>query len=383
LGENSQRLKIMPNSFTIIVPAYNERQNIPLVVERLETLVVGRNWEVVFVDDDSQDGSLPVLMELARTKSHVRFIRRIGRRGLASACLEGMASSAADIFAVMDCDLQHDETILPKMLDAFDADPKLELTLGTRYAGEGAGVGNWSKARVFVSRFATNLGSLARKTELSDPMSGFFAIRREIFEETVRKMTGKGFKILLDIVLSAGRPLKTREFSYEFRTRQHGESKLDIVVGFEYLYLLADKIFGRFVPVSFVVYVLAGLSGLFLHIAALGMLFRLASVPFVRAQIIATLLAMVSNFLVNNSVTFRQQRLKGPILLPGLLAYMIICGLGSIVNIQAAEYLFENHIPWWFAGTMGALVGAVWNYAVSTQIVWTWLPGVLKKSRRN
>ena len=367
-------------SVSIIIPSLNERENIPIVVERLEAFLTGRKWEVVFVDDDSRDGSLEVLMSLARTKPHVRFIRRIGRRGLSSACLEGMASSVADIFAVMDCDLQHDEAILPKMLMAFEEDPSLELAVGTRYAGEGGGVGEWSKVRIFISRLATSLGSLARKTELSDPMSGFFAIRREVFEETVRQMTGKGFKILLDMVLSVGRPLKTQEFSYEFRTRQHGESKLDIVVGFEYLYLLADKIFGRFVPVSFVVYVLAGLSGLFLHLAALGILFRYVGIAFVTAQLTATLVAMVSNFLVNNSVTFRQQRLKGAMLLPGLLAYIAICGLGAIVNVQASEYLFENHIPWWFAGAAGALVGAVWNYAVSTQIVWTWLPGILRNS---
>ncbi len=368
-------------SIAVIIPTLNERENIPLIVQRLDSLLEKWNWEVVFVDDDSQDGSQNVLLDLARKNPHVRCIRRIGRRGLASACLEGMASSATDIFVVMDADLQHDETILPKMLAAFVEDPSLELTVGTRYAGVGAGVGNWSKTRLLVSRLATSLGSLARKTELSDPMSGFFAIRRAVFEETVRKMTGKGFKILLDLVLSAGRPLKTKEFSYQFRTRQHGESKLDIVVAFEYLYLLADKIFGRFVPVRFVVYVLAGLSGLFLHLAALALFYRSGELPFVSAQISATLLAMVSNFLVNNSVTFRQQRLKNAMLVPGLIAYMSICGLGAIVNVQAAEYLYENDIHWWFAGLAGALVGAVWNYAVSTQIVWTWLPSILKKSR--
>jgi len=367
--------------FSIIIPAFNERDNIPLIVERLEKLLPGDNWEIVFVDDDSRDGSREVLMRLSREKRHVRFIRRIGRRGLASACLEGMASSDADVFAVMDCDLQHDETILPAMLRAFEEDPELELVVGSRYTGLGGGTGDWSKSRVFVSRFATRLGSVIRKTELTDPMSGFFAIRRDIFEETVRQMTGKGFKILLDIVLSAGRPLRVREFPYEFRTRQHGESKLDIVVAFEYLYLLADKIFGRFVPVRFVLYVLAGLSGLVLHIGILGLLHRLVSVPFLTAQIAATLVAMASNFLVNNSVTFRQQRLKGALLLPGLIAYMLICGIGAVVNVQSAEYLFDQHILWWFAGAAGALVGAVWNYAVSTQIVWTWLPGILKKQK--
>lgn len=366
---------------SIIIPAYNERENIPLIVERLERLLTGDNWEIVFVDDDSKDGSLDVLLSLARSNPRVRFIRRIGRRGLSSACLEGMASSSAEVFAVMDCDLQHDETILPAMLRAFEEDPLLELAVGSRYTGKGGGTGEWSKSRVFVSRFATFIGSVVRKTELTDPMSGFFAVRREVFEETVRQMTGKGFKILLDIVLSAGRPLRVREFAYEFRTRQHGESKLDIVVAFEYLYLLADKILGRFVPVRFVLYVLAGLSGLVLHLAVLGALHKLAEVPFVPAQLVATLAAIISNFLVNNSVTFRQQRLKGGLLLPGLVAYALICGLGAIVNVQAADYLFESGIPWWFAGTAGALVGAVWNYAVSTQIVWTWLPGILRHSR--
>jgi dolichol-phosphate mannosyltransferase len=364
---------------SIIIPSFNERDNIPLVFELLEELLPGDNWEIVFVDDDSKDGSREVLMRLSRENPRVRFIRRIGRRGLASACLEGMASSDADVFAVMDCDLQHDETILPSMLQAFEEDPKLELAVGSRYTGRGGGTGEWSKARVFVSRFATHLGSIVRKTPLTDPMSGFFAIRREVFEETVRNMTGKGFKILLDIVLSAGRPLRVREFAYEFRTRQHGESKLDIVVAFEYLYLLADKILGRFVPVRFVLYVMAGLSGLLLHLAVLGGLHKLAGTPFVTAQLVATLAAMVSNFLVNNSITFRQQRLKGGLLVPGLLAYMIICGMGAVVNLQSAEYLFDSGISWWFAGTTGALVGAAWNYAVSTQIVWTWLPGVLRK----
>jgi dolichol-phosphate mannosyltransferase len=368
---------------SIIIPSFNERDNIPLVVERLEKLLPDDNWEIVFVDDDSKDGSLEVLLRLARENPRVRFIRRIGRRGLASACLEGMASSCADVFAVMDCDLQHDETILPDMLRAFEEDPTLELAVGSRYTGRGGGTGEWSKSRVFVSRFATHLGSVVRKTPLTDPMSGFFAIRREVFEETVRNMTGKGFKILLDIVLSTGRPLRVREFAYEFRTRQHGESKLDIVVAFEYLYLLADKIFGRIVPVRFVLYVLAGLSGLVLHVGVLGLLHKILETPFTTAQIAATLTAMVSNFLVNNSVTFRQQRLKGATLLPGLLAYMLICGIGAVVNVQAAEYLFANQIPWWFAGSAGALVGAVWNYAVSTQIVWTWLPGVLHPKSRS
>jgi dolichol-phosphate mannosyltransferase len=176
--------------------------------------------------------------------------------------------------------------------------------------------------------------------------------------------------------------LKTREFPYEFRARQHGESKLDVVVGLEYLYLLVDKTLGRLVPVSFVLYVLAGLSGLLLHLFILGLLYRGAGFHFVTAQISATIVAMVSNFLVNNAVTFRSRRLKGFTLVTGLTCYMAICALGAVVNVQSADYLYDQKIPWWFAGAAGALIGAVWNYAVSTQIVWTWLPAMLKKKKR-
>ncbi len=372
---SSSRLRV-----TVVVPTFRERENIPLVVGRLDALLKDFDWEVVFVDDDSDDGSAGVLLDLSRNHPRVRAIRRIGRRGLASACLEGMASSAADIFAVMDADLQHDETVLPKMIAAFGEDSRLDLAVGTRYAGEG-GVGNWSKSRQFVSRFATLIEKSVLRTPLSDPMSGFFVLRRGLFEETVHHMTGKGFKILLDIVLSTGRELRTKEFPYEFRARQHGESKLDVVVGLEYLYLLVDKTLGRIVPVSFVLYVLAGLSGLLLHLVILGSLYRGVGVHFVNAQISATVVAMVSNFLVNNAVTFRSRRLKGVQLAAGLTAYMAICALGAVVNVQSAEYLYENAIPWWFAGVAGALIGAVWNYAVSTQIVWTWLPSILRKKK--
>jgi len=367
-------------SVSVIVPTLRESRNIPILTECLESVMGGFDWEVVFVDDDSDDGTAEVLVELARRNPRVRFLRRIGRRGLASACLEGMASSAAEYFAVMDADLQHDERILPQMVSALVDDPSLELVVGTRYAGSG-GVGSWSRDRRVISRVATAVGKIFLKTSLSDPMSGFFVLRRSVFEESVRRMTGKGFKILLDLVLSIGRPLQIREFPYEFRERRHGESKLDVVVALEYLYLLLDKSIGRFVPVRFILYVFAGLTGFVIHLAILGFLFRGQGMPFFTAQAIATLIAMASNFFVNNAVTFRPMRLRGGLFFAGLLCYVAICSIGAVGNVQVASYLFESKIPWWIAGATGALIGAVWNYAVSTHIVWTWLPGVLRRSK--
>lgn len=361
----------MAKDLAVIVPTFRERENLEPVVERLRALLEGWDWEIIFVDDDSRDGSLEEFLRLHREDNRVRFIRRVGRRGLASACLEGMCSSGAELLAVMDADLQHDERILPKMAEALRDDPELDLAVGTRYAGEG-GVGEWSKSRHALSQLATKMEKLLLRTDLSDPMSGFFIIRRTAFEASVRRTTGKGFKILLDLVLSAPQSLKLREFSYVFRPRERGESKLDLLVGLEYLYLLVEKLFGGLIPVRFFVYSLVGMSGLVLHLVVLALLHKVLGWEFVPAQWGATLTAMVSNFLVNNLITYRAQRLKGVALLPGMVLYMSICLLGAIANVQVASYLLETGIPWWFAGVAGAGIGAVWNYAVSSQIVWTW-----------
>jgi len=228
----------------IIVPTYCERDNIRRVVERLSDVLAGIEWEVVFVDDDSNDGSAEIFDDLEESHSRVRVIRRKGRRGLSSACIEGMAASDAPLLAVMDADLQHDENVLPHMVQAFSANPALELAVGTRYAA-GGGVGKWSRWRSLASRAATRCGQVFFSIELSDPMSGFFMLRRDLFSETAPRLTGQGFKILLDIVLTAKRPIQTQEFSYEFRCREHGESKLRLGVVWDYFSLLVRKKISR------------------------------------------------------------------------------------------------------------------------------------------
>ncbi len=370
----------MKKKLAVIIPTFRERDNLAIVVERLKKLLADDEWEIVFVDDDSQDGSLEEFLRLSGENSRVRFLRRIGRRGLSSACMEGMCSTGADFLAVMDADLQHDESILPKMVGILRENPSVDLVVGTRYSGEG-GVGNWAKSRQMISKFATWIEKSLMRTPLSDPMSGFFVLRREVFEDSARRVTGKGFKILLDLVLSSPRPLQIREVSYTFRPREHGESKLDIIVGLEFLLLLAEKMFGHLVPIRFFLYGLVGLSGLILHLLILGLLHSGMGWQFSAAQWTATAIAMISNFLVNNTLTYRQQRLKGAALLPGAAIYAIICCFGAIANVQVADFLYETKIPWWFAGTVGAGIGAVWNYAVSSQIVWTWFRSLMASRR--
>jgi dolichol-phosphate mannosyltransferase len=355
---------------TIVVPTYNERENLRSVVAAIDSAITDRSWEVVFVDDDSPDGSYHDLVQMAREDPRVRFVRRVGRRGLSSACMEGMSVSPADFIAVMDADLQHDERILPRMIEIL-ASEEADVVVGSRYTAGGS-VGNWNAVRRFVSRVATEIGCMLSRTKITDPMSGFFAIRRDVYESTVRRMSGKGFKILLDLLMSSPEPLRVREVAYTFRPRIRGESKLDVVVALEYLYLIIEKAIGRYVPVRFVLYVCVGFTGLAFHLIVLGIGFRVAGLSFWTAQLIATLAAMVSNFFVNNLVTYRSSRLRGAQMFSGVLLYSAICGIGVVANVQTANYLFETGITWWFAGVVGAGLGAVWNYAVSSHLVWGW-----------
>ena len=355
---------------TVVVPTRNERDNIVPLIERLEQALAGRDWEVVFVDDDSPDGTADLVRQVARTNPRVRCLQRIGRRGLSSACIEGILSSAAPYAAVIDADLQHDERLLPRMLDKAKAE-NLDIVVGSRHA-EGGGLGEWAEARKKISSFATRLARLAVGSELTDPMSGFFLVRRAAFDDTVRHLSGRGFKILLDLFASAPQPLRFAELPYRFGQRHAGESKLDSVVVLEYLNLLLDKTVGRYVPVTFLLFAIVGTFGVVVHMLTLAVAFTFMS--FTAAKALASLVAMTNNFLLNNIVTYRDVRLKGWGLWRGLLSFYAICSFGLIADVGIASHLFDQQgTSWWLSGLAGIIVGSVWNYAMAR--VFTWRKG--------
>jgi dolichol-phosphate mannosyltransferase len=358
-----------PSGFelTLVVPTRNERGNVVPLLDRLEKALNGVNWEIVFVDDDSPDGTADVIREISRTSYRVRCIQRIGRRGLSAACVEGILSSAAPFAAVMDADLQHDERLLPRMLEMIKTD-NLDIVVASRHA-EGGAVGEWAEYRRRVSRAATLLAHLTLRVELTDPMSGFFLIRRKAFDSAVRRLSARGFKILLDLFASSPEPLRFKELSYHFRERHSGESKLDSVAVIEYVNLLLEKTIGRFVPVRFVLFALVGLSGVLVHLGMLGLAFT--AMPFTLAKSLATLVAMTSNFMLNNVLTYRDVRLRGRGLLRGLLSFYAICSIGAVSDVGIASLLFtEQGTSWWLSGLAGILVGSVWNYAVTSIFTW-------------
>ncbi|MGA2893132.1 MAG: glycosyltransferase family 2 protein [Xanthobacteraceae bacterium] len=352
---------------SVVVPTFNERANIPILVERLSRVLAGCDWEVVFVDDNSPDGTAAVARALGENDSRVRCIRRIGRRGLAGACLEGMLASQAGYVAVMDADLQHDETLLVAMLEALRAG-QADVVVASRYLTGGSAAG-LSPARSRVSRWSNAAARLVLGVELSDPMSGYFMIRADAFETLAPAISSQGFKILLDLLASARGRLRTLELPSRFRERQHGDSKLDSKVALDFAALLTAKLTDEVIPARFVLFCLVGATGLAVHLSLLAVLLA-AALPFGAAQTLATIGAIAWNFVLNNLFTYRDQRLTGRRFVGGLIRFQAICAVGAISNVGIATWIYDYDRVWWIAGLGGALIGTVWNFVVSAALVW-------------
>lgn len=353
---------------SMVVPTFNESQNVLELLCRLESTLGPSGWEVIFVDDDSPDKTADIVRNIARTDHRVRCLLRIGRRGLASAAIEGMLAASADIIGVMDADLQHDEAMLPRMIAEIE-DRGADVVVATRYK-PGGGTGDWEEARKAISRVATAAGRFIIKHDLSDPMSGFFLLNRQALNKVVHRLSGIGFKILLDILASGNNHLRVSEVPYFFRNRFAGESKLDSMVAWEYGMLLADKTIGRFLPVRFIAFSIIGGLGVIVHLAVLTFSLMLLKSSFIISHSAATATAMIFNFALNNILTYRDKRLSGWLWFRGLITFVIACSIGALANIGIAGYLFQNRTQWAIASLAGVLVGAVWNYAVTRMYTW-------------
>ncbi|PSO15640.1 glycosyltransferase family 2 protein [Bradyrhizobium sp. MOS003] len=367
-GSDSPLQALEGPELSVIVPTFNERDNVAVLYRRLEATLGSVAWEVVFVDDNSPDGTWDVVRALAQQDSRVRCIRRIGRRGLSGACIEGILASSAPYVAVIDADLQHDETQLPKMLLLLASD-EADLVVGSRYI-EGYKTEGFNKQRAGASALATEFARKMLRVEIADPMSGFFMIRRDRFEQLAPKLSVHGFKILLDVVATAHGGLRAVEIPYTFGARQHGESKLDSMVALDFLGLVLAKLSNDIVSLRFILFAMVGGIGLVVHLTTLFIGLQLFKAPFAEAQAAGAIVAMTSNFILNNFLTYRDQRLKGFALLRGLIAFYIVCSVGLLANVGVAFSVYDQEPIWWLAGMAGALMGVVWNYAMSGLFVW-------------
>ena len=358
----------VPALLSVVIPTFNERGNVREIVGRLDRTLAGTAWEAIFVDDDSPDGTAAVVKEVAAEDRRVRCLKRLGRRGLAGACIEGMLASSAAYVAVMDADQQHDESILPRMLAMLAAD-EADLVVGSRYVAGGS-AGSFTPERAKLSRTATNLARRLLAVDLSDPMSGFFMLKRDRLDDVASELSPVGFKILLDIVLTAKNRLRVTEIPYEFRARAHGQSKFDAAIALEFAGLALAKLTGGVIDPRFISFALVGTTGLAIHLTILRFAFETFALKFSLAQTIATFAALVSNFLLNNRLTYYDRRLSGWRLITGFLGFCLIGAAGAVTNVGLASWLYSQQPTWWLAGAAGAIMGALWNYSMSSQFVW-------------
>ena len=365
----------------VVLPTYNERGNLRLLVERLDAALAGIAWEAIFVDDNSPDGTADEARAIAREDNRVRVLQRIGRRGLSSAAIEGMCATSAPVVAVMDADHQHDPALLPQMLAALESGD-FDLAYASRFA-EGASTEAWGRPdRVKASSLANRIANKVTGVELTDPMSGYFMLRSDLLRGDAHRLSGVGFKILLDILATVETPLRIKEVPLQFAARAEGESKLDRTVVFEFLIGLYDKWLGRIIPTRFALFGTIGAMGVVVHMAVLATVLNLFGADFlvshypkeeafIFGQTAAAVVAMTFNFILNNELTYADKRLRGamPILI-GWARFALTCAFGLLTNIGAATALVRIGIHPYAAALVGVVLGSVWNFALSSRFVW-------------
>jgi dolichol-phosphate mannosyltransferase len=367
--EFEKKAQHLAAELTLVIPTFNESANLRELIRRVDSALDGVGWEMIVVDDNSPDGTSALAKDIAQADPRVRCLRRVNRRGLAGACIEGMLASSAPVVAVMDADLQHDERILPQMLEKVRAGA--DLVVGSRHVEGGSAEGGFSARRAAISDLATRMAKKALRADFSDLMSGFFMLRREIVEDCAPDLVPSGFKILADIVASAKEPLKIEEVGYMFRERIAGESKFDLKVGLDFLGLLLNKVSGGRIPVRFIFFALVGLSGVAIHLMTVNAALAVPGVSFMLAQSIAVVVAMTTNFYINNAITYRDAKLKGfwP-QLRGLLYFYVVCGFGAVANVGVAAWLYNIDHVVWVSALAGVVMGSVWNFTLSSLFVW-------------
>ncbi|MGH6787519.1 MAG: glycosyltransferase [Novosphingobium sp.] len=368
----------MTLELAIVLPTYNERGNLSALVERMDAALAGIVWEAIVVDDNSPDGTADEARRLALANPRVRVIERIGRRGLASAAIEGMCATAAPYVAVMDADHQHDPALLPQMLSALSGG-EWDLAYASRFC-DGASTEAWGRPdRVKASGLANKLANKVTGIELSDPMSGYFMLSAKDLRQVAPKLSGVGFKILLDILATVDRPLRVKEVPLQFAARAEGESKLDRTVVFEFLIGLYDKWLGRIVPTRFALFGTIGAVGVLVHMAVLSTYLAasggsIAGQPvsdFEIGQTLAAMVAMTFNFVLNNALTYADQRLTGfAALAKGWAKFAATCFVGLLANVGVAAVLVRYGFHAYPAALTGIVIGSVWNYALSSRFVW-------------
>lgn len=355
---------------SIVVPTFNERDNVGALIGLVDATLQGIDWDIIFVDDDSRDGTADEVRCLAESDPRIHLVHRIGRKGLAGACIEGILSSIAPLVAVMDADLQHDETRLVEMLAILRRDPTIDMVIGSRNIEGGSAGHGLSPLRKWGSDRTNKLAQSLLGIGVSDPMSGFFMVRRRAFNEVACQLQGQGFKILTDMLSASCNRWKVVEIPYTFRERIAGLSKMSPGVSLEFLALLVSRLTGGALPLRLVLFLFVGLSGLVVQLAVVRAAMLVVGGGFPFDQALGVFVAMGSNYVLNNRITYRDRRLKGRAFIRGLISFYVVCTFGALSNVAVATIVFRLVPVWFIASVSGAVVGALWNFWAS--LIFTW-----------
>ncbi|MDD4322181.1 MAG: glycosyltransferase family 2 protein [Dehalococcoidales bacterium] len=357
----------MKKSVTVVVPTYNESENISPLVGQIAKSISGYDYEILFVDDNSTDGTFEAI-EALKGEYPVRAIVRRDEKGLASAVVKGFENARNDLIVVMDADLQHPPEIIPRLLDALEGGA--DLAVGSRYT-PGGGCSEWSGLRKLISRGAIMLAGMAlpKARKVKDPMSGFFALKRKVI--TGIRLDPIGYKILLE-VLVLGKYNQVIEVPFQFQLREQGESKLNLNQQYEYLrHLLRLSIrsgeFARFVK-----FCLVGGSGVLVNMGLLWLLTEKAGLFYALSSVFAIETSIITNYLLNNFVTFKDRRVPGakPFLI-NLAKFNLVSLGGLVINLGILSFFTEIIGFHYMVSNLIGIAGAtMWNYFVNNW--WTW-----------
>ncbi len=362
-------------TLSLVIPTYNEAENLPILIDRLCSVLSLIDYELIVVDDDSPDGTWRLAETMAADNSRIRSLRRIGERGLSSAVMLGMSTAEGSVIAVIDADLQHDPRVLPEMIKPILAD-RADIVVASREV-EGGSYGDFTTSRRTLSVAGAALARTLTGTPVSDPMSGYFAVSRAHMERVAPKVNPRGFKILLEFLARGDRP-RVAEIGYEFGLRQHGETKLTTSVAFSYLLSLIGLFTGRLLSATMTAYLLVGLFGVLVQFGALGIA-TTAGITFAAA--LAMEISVLSNYWMNNRFTFAPERRRGARFISGLVPFHLVAAHGLLIQIGlvttatgTTSGLGEGPLGYRLAGIALATAG---NFALNRHLTWRPRTGIV------
>ncbi len=358
----------------MIVPTYNERENVPVLAKRLDEAMgkAGISYELVIVDDNSPDGTAEVARSLKLKHGKVKVFVRTNEKGLSSAVLKGFEIAEGKYFVVMDADLQHPPEVVPKLVEKLKEG--CDLVIASRYTEEG-GIKEWSLTRKIISKGATFLAKIfvppAKHT--TDPMSGFFALKREVVESPKKPLNPLGYKILLEI-LAKGNYKRVCEVPYVFEKRYAGESKLGGKVMTEYVLHLIKLAWEMGELKRMLVFATIGASGIAVNEGTLYLVYEvlgakeLGYLGLALGGLAGFEASVIYNFILHDLITFRERR-RLP-LWKRFLHYELASVGGAVIQIAFLLGLTALGLNYLLANLIGILFGLGFRYAYSATKAW-------------